>query len=272
VGSTLANFQTDQAEGLRRMLGASKPRVFTFLSSTLNSEKSAMLINLGASLHRAGSNVLVLDACDSEQSVSGLLGVPQHKTILDGAYLQRNIHEAVRQMPQGFSLATLMRESKKRGASTQLSDHERDLLNTAFASLLTRSDIALVDAELDSRDLLPAPILAEAHIVIQMSTSAESIKNAYALIKRLGAQLGRRPFGMLVTGANEKDGAQVFSNIALAASQYLGLDITSFGCVPPDDSLTQAVKLRRSVVEAFPMSKSSAAFRRIAEQFSTAVA
>lgn len=231
-----------------------------------------MLINLGASLQRAGSNVLVIDACDSEQSVSALLGVPQNRTILDGACLKRNIHEAVRQMPQGFSLATLMRDPKRQAAQSGLSDRDRDLLNTAFTTLLTKSDVVLVDAELDDRNLLPVPMMSDAHIVVQLSTSPDSIKNAYALIKRLGSQLGRRPFGMIVTGADEIEGAKVFSNMALAASRYLGLELTSFGCVPPDDSIVQAVKLRRSVVEAFPMSKSSAAFRRIAEQFSMAAA
>lgn len=254
------------------MLGAATPRVFTFLSHTLNREKSSMLINLGASLHRAGSNVLVMDACNSEQSVSALLGVPQIRTVLDGACLKRNIHEAVRPMPQGFSLATLMRETSQEVSPKVLSDRERSLLDTAFKTLLMKSDIVLVDAELDARDMLPVPLMSDAHIVVQLSTSPDSIKNAYALIKRLGAQLGRRPFGMIVTGASELEGAKVFANMAQAASRYLGLELTSFGCVPPDDSIGQAVKLRRSVVEAFPMSKSSAAFRRIAEQFSMAAA
>ena len=53
---TLANFDFDQAEGLRRMLAGPKPRIVTFLSATPQDDKGAMLVNLGASLARAGND------------------------------------------------------------------------------------------------------------------------------------------------------------------------------------------------------------------------
>lgn len=253
------------------MLGGSKPRVFSFLSSTSSSEKSAMLLNLGASLHRAGSSVLVLDAYNNQQSVSSLLGVNQNKTILDSVRLTKNTLDVVKQMPQGFSVATLMRDFKLEKIQNLISDKDRVLLNKAFAELSSGYDIILVDAILDENDMLSVPAMADAHIVVQLSPNSESIKNAYMIIKRLGAQLGRRPFSLIVTGANEKDGALIFDNMAKVATRYLAIEITSFGCIPVDESIKRAVNLKRSVVEAFPMAKASVAFRRIAEQFSTAV-
>ncbi|MES2741947.1 MAG: antiactivator of flagellar biosynthesis FleN protein, partial [Pseudomonadota bacterium] len=50
-------FDFDQAEGLRRMLAGPTPRVVTFLSATPQDDKGAMLVNLGASLARAGNDV-----------------------------------------------------------------------------------------------------------------------------------------------------------------------------------------------------------------------
>jgi Mrp family chromosome partitioning ATPase len=61
----LANFDFDQAEGLRRMLAKPAPRIVTFLSATPDHDKGAMLVNLGASLARTGNDVLLLDACAS---------------------------------------------------------------------------------------------------------------------------------------------------------------------------------------------------------------
>jgi flagellar biosynthesis protein FlhG len=58
----LANFDFDQAEGLRRMLAGPKPRIVTFLSATPEDDKGAMLVNLGASLARAGNDVMIVDA------------------------------------------------------------------------------------------------------------------------------------------------------------------------------------------------------------------
>ena len=46
----LANFDFDQAEGLRRMLAGPRPRIVTFLSASPQDDKGTMLVNLGASL------------------------------------------------------------------------------------------------------------------------------------------------------------------------------------------------------------------------------
>ena len=263
----MASFQSDQAEGLRRLLGPAKPKIFAFLSSTSGSEKSVMLMNLGASLNNVGSNALIIDSVPSQASVSSMLGVPQNRTLLDGVRLGKNIQDGVRQVSQGFSLATLMRDQQRGG----LSDRDKDLLDMAIRNLAKSNDVLLVDVELENDDSLPVPILCDAHIVIQLSTTAESIKNAYVLIKRIGNQLGRRPFSLLFTSASDKDGAHVFDNMARAATRYLAIQISSFGCVPDDESINKAVRLKRSVVEAFPMAQSAAAFRRIAQQVSEAV-
>ena len=58
----MANFDFDQAEGLRRMLAGPKPRIDTFLCATPDDDKGAMLVNLAASMARAGNDVLVVDA------------------------------------------------------------------------------------------------------------------------------------------------------------------------------------------------------------------
>ena len=70
----MANFDFDQAEGLRRMLAGPKPRIVTFLSACQQDDKGAMLVNLGASLARAGNDVLIVDACQTEYGVAQLRG------------------------------------------------------------------------------------------------------------------------------------------------------------------------------------------------------
>jgi len=66
----LANFDFDQAEGLRRMLAGPKPRIVSFLSACPQDDKGAMLVNLGASLARAGNDVIIVDACEHEYGVT----------------------------------------------------------------------------------------------------------------------------------------------------------------------------------------------------------
>jgi flagellar biosynthesis protein FlhG len=103
----LASFECDQAEGLRRMLAGPKPRIFTFLSATSVAEKSTMLVNLGASLAAGGSDVVLLDACASQDGIARRMGMEPHATLLDVARQQRALDQTVQPMPQGFRLVSL---------------------------------------------------------------------------------------------------------------------------------------------------------------------
>src|SRR3990167_1854851 len=89
----LASFDFDQAEGLRRMLAGSKPRVFTFLSATSDEDKSAMLVNLGASLARVGSAVLLLDASAGSRGVASRLDAARGATLVQVARRERTLDE-----------------------------------------------------------------------------------------------------------------------------------------------------------------------------------
>lgn len=260
----MASFECDQAEGLRRMLAGPRPRIFTFLSATSAAEKSAMLINLSASLATGGSNVVLLDACASNAGITHRIGLEMQATLLDVARQERALNQVVRAMPQGFGLASLTRGSLR--AATCDADQLRRLSN-AFGVFAAQADVLVVDAELDESGNFPFPGMADSDIVVQVAPGAASIKHAYALIKRLNAQVGRRPFGILVTGANEQEAGAIYRNMAQAASRYLAVQLHSVGSVPPDEYMTRAARLGRAVTDAFPLAIASVAFRRLAEHF-----
>jgi len=137
----------------------------------------------------------------------------------------------------------------------------------AFDLLAASADIVMVDAELGQDDNFPIAALADSEIVVQVANSPESIKNAYAIIKRIAGQLGRRPFNVLVTGASEKEAQLVYQNMAQAANRYLAVRLHSVGSVPADDHMKRAMRLGRTVVDAFPLAGASVAFRRLAGRF-----
>ncbi len=246
------------------MLAGPRPRIFTFLSATSGEEKSAMLVNLGASLVRAGSEVLLLDASTSAAGVAARLGAARGATLLEVARQERALNEVVQAMPQGFGVARLTHGTLR--SAIQNSAQARRLANT-FGVLAKQSDIVVIDAALDEDDAFPIPAMASGEIVVQVSSSAASIKSAYSIIKRLNNQLGRRPFSVLVTGASDKEAQVVYENMARAASRYLALQLTSMGSVPADEHLKRAARLGRSVIDAFPLAGASVAFRRLAGRF-----
>lgn len=256
----MANFDFDQAEGLRRMLAGPKPRIVTFLAATAADDKGAMLVNLAASLARAGNDVVVVDACSD--GVAHRLGVAADVALLDVARQECGLNQAMRAVPQGFSVARMARSAK-----TRLGADDARRLAATFAVLVKQSGMVIVDGEFGPDDRFPVPLMDSAEIVVQVGTSAASITAAYALIKRLSQQLGRRPFGILVTGASEAEAKVVYDNMSSAASRYLAVQLTSMGSVPADEYLQRAARLGRAVVDAFPLAGASVAFRQLAGRF-----
>ena len=256
----MANFDFDQAEGLRRMLAGPKPRIVTFLSATPQDDKGAMLVNLGASLAHAGSDVLLVDACERGQGIARRLGIDGAPSLLSVARQECALNQVIHQAPQGFGVVGMLH-----GGSVDADDARR--MAKTFDVLVKQSGIVMVDGELADDDSLPLPVMAASEIVVQVSTSAASITNAYTLIKRLSQQYGRRPFGILVTNASETEAKVVYDNMATAASRYLAVQLTSMGSVPADEHLHRAARLGRSVVDAFPLAGASVAFRRLAGRF-----
>jgi flagellar biosynthesis protein FlhG len=258
----LASFDFDQAEGLRRMLAGPKPRIVTFLSATPQDDKGAMLVNLGASLAQSGNDVLIVDACERDYGVAQRLGVDHGPGLLQVARQECALNQVIHPVPQGFSVVKM--------SPGRTADETRRLAK-AFDVLVKQSagSIVIVDGELGMDDGFPVPIMASSEIVVQVSTGATSITNAYALIKRLSQNLGRRPFGILVTGATEAEAKVVYDNMSLAATRYLAVTLSSMGAVPADEYLQRAARLGRAVVDAFPLAGASVAFRRLAGRFAT---
>lgn len=257
----LASFDFDQAEGLRRMLAGPKPRIVTFLSATPQDDKGAMLVNLGASLAQSGNDVMIVDACTRDYGVAQRLGVDRGPGLLQVARQECALNQVIHPVPQGFSVATMAR------TAPASADEARRLAKTFDVLVKQAGSIVMVDGEFGDDDTFPVPIMATSEIVVQVSTSAASITNAYALIKRLSQHLGRRPFGILVTGATEAEAKVVYDNMSSAATRYLAVTLSSMGSVPADEYLHRAARLGRAVVDAFPLAGASVAFRRLAGRF-----
>ena len=139
----MANFDFDQAEGLRRMLAGPKPRIVTFLSATPQDDKGAMLVNLGASLARAGNDVVLVDACASAHGVASRLGIDNGASLLNVARQECALNEVIHAVPQGFNVVSMTRGEPRNGPQ------EARRLAKAFDVLAAQAGIVLVDGEFD---------------------------------------------------------------------------------------------------------------------------
>jgi flagellar biosynthesis protein FlhG len=258
----LAKREFDQAEGLRRMLAAPKPQLVSVLSAVNATETNALLLNLCASLAQAGNSVLLVEA-RSKPGVSLAVPGAEAPSLLQAVRKQCTPAQAVRTLPQGFSIACLTRSISQ----ALLPDAEKCRLAMLFDAMATEADITVLDTDWSGESGLLLSAMAAGDIVVQVGDSAHSIKEAYSLVKRVSGCMGRRPVGVLVTGVNEARERVVFDNMAQASRRYLALELQSLGSVPRDDHLARANKLGRSVIDAFPLARASVAFRKLASRF-----
>ncbi|NNM82088.1 MAG: P-loop NTPase [Burkholderiales bacterium] len=248
----MAEFATDQADGLRKLFGRDSIRIATLTSPDSGVGKSISVANLAVALASAGKNVLVLDENAGEGNVCSLFGLREKPDLLDAGGV--GLDQLLVEGPCGISILKAVR----RPAGEEMRGMLIDRIGHAS------HDVLLVDAAPGSPgNLLPS---SSQEMIVVLSTEVSSITSAYALIKKMHLSQGTRRFRVLVSRA--KNGAEaraIFDNMAQVAMRYLAITLNYMGHVPEDDALRHAVRLKKPVLEAFPMSASGSCFRSMAD-------
>ncbi len=258
----LDNRGLDQAEGLRRILGAQQPRRLAVLSAVGAAQKNAVLLNLAAALVNAGSEVQLLDASQTSTGIASHAFPVLSSCLLSAAQRAQGHEQAVREQAPGIRLAQLSRLPLK----GSLQAEELGLLSQLLRTLKPDSNYWLIDVELEQDDPFVLPEIAQSELLVLTSTAPSSIKRAYSQLKALQARLDRRPCYLLVVGATAQQAELVQQNMGQAASRYLEISLTSLGSIPADEQLLQAESMGRALVSSQPKAEASVAFRRMATQ------
>lgn len=126
-------------------------------------------------------------------------------------------------------------------------------------------DIVLVDAP--SRGPDPGSWIEQTEIVIVLVPDPDSIKAGYSLLKQLHSQYGIGSFHVLLNQVTDSAaGTSIARNFSDAAGRFLGVSVHNLGHIPHDPQLERAARLRKSVVEAFPIAESARQFRQMADK------
>lgn len=250
----------DQAAGLRQMMTGQHPKIISVLSATLEQHQPRLISNLAASLSQQDNDVLVVQAAKVDLAHYGVKTLP---ALSDVASRKLAIDHSVKSSKFGFLTTRL---HAKQVGKRALTDRADTALNQTFENLSSLFEVVLVDASLDNNHQLPLETLNEHAVLIQLSSDAASIKEAYTLIKKIYNQLGRRAFGIIVSDATDEEAATTFRNISQVAKNYMQVELEFFGAIPNDKQLSKATKLNRVVVDAFPLAKAAKAFKTLAQR------
>ncbi|MFP5410011.1 MAG: P-loop NTPase [Gammaproteobacteria bacterium] len=256
-------FFSDQAAGLRALLGQNGFQVITVMSGQPGAGKTAATVNLAVALARSGRDVLVIDQDRHGRGAAAMLGLTPRYDVADVLAGRCPLNALIMSGPDNVQVLPLGGGFGRLG---KLSERDQEWLAQGFNRLQCGVDVVLVDMEeATDPDALPLG-LAASEIMVVLPPGNAAITQGYTLVKRLVQNFGKRRFRLLLNRMASADEAQaVAHNFAYTAERYLGVTVDYLGYIPMDERLARAGDMRTSVVEAFPVAQSTSQFRKLAE-------
>lgn len=261
----MAENSQDQAAGLRRQLNPPRPvKVIAIASGKGGVGKTNVTVNLGVAMASQGKEVVLLDADLGLANIDVMLGLhPQFNLlhVLDGS---KSLRDIIVEGPAGLKIIPAASGVQK---MAELSTAEHAGMIQAFSEMDQHIDVLLIDSAAGIADSVVSFSKAAQEVIVVVCDEPASITDAYALIKLLSREHGVERFHVIANMSRSvQEGRELFDKIALVCERFLDVTLDFMGIVPFDDDLRSAVKKQRSVVDAYPRSKSATAFAHLAKK------
>jgi flagellar biosynthesis protein FlhG len=255
---------TDQAEGLRRMLGRQNPRVITLVSGGKGTGKTTVALNLATALSASGRSVLLLDENYGGLNAAAMLGARTTVDLNDAIHGGRQLEQCLLPGPEGLMVLPAGRGVQ---ALPSIDDAGRERLTEGFARIGATLDFIVVDTAPGAASRLLPLAHPEQESILVAGADAARQTEAYGMVKLLQRDLNRKRLSLLVSMvATDAEGQLAFRNVAAVAQRYLKSEVNPLGSVSRDRRAGDAIRAGRPLVEMFPHAPASNQFRAVARQ------
>ncbi|WP_410497430.1 MinD/ParA family protein [Chitinibacter sp. S2-10] len=255
----------DQAAGLRQMVTPSRCRSISLCGGRGDSGTTTLTINLATALAACQRQVLILDESIDEQNISSRLQLKPSFTLDHVLRHEARLTDCLIDSANGFQLLSVACGPE---LIAELNVADQRWLADQFETLTENIDYLLLDTRQTGSNGLPNLSLAADDVIIVLSNHAESLTDAYAIIKQLAQEYARRNFRVLVNRVETLNEAlALFERLNSVCEQFLGesLQLKLLGYVPEDQKLNRATHLGTTVIDAFPDTQASIALEQIAD-------
>ena len=226
--------------------------------------KSNVSVNLAVALAERNSRVVLMDADLGLANLDVLLGIKPRQTLDDVISGRCTLDEVLVDGPAGVKVVPA---SSGIARMTRLSPAEQGGLVQAFSGLRQQVDYLLIDTAAGIGDAVGTFLSAAQNVLVVVCDEPTSITDAYALIKVLHAQYRISAFRVLPNMVRDRaDGEQLFAKLQRVTDRFLDVQLSFAGAIPMDENLRRAVKRQRALVDLYPSSKASLAFKRLATE------
>ncbi len=255
---------TDQAAGLRRMAKQKPVQVIAVASGKGGVGKTNVSVNLSLALVESGKDVLLLDADLGLANVDLLLGLHSEYNLSHVITGERTLEEVIVEGPEGLKIIPAASGTQM---MSELSPSQHAGVIRAFSELSTPIDVLMVDAAAGISDSVISFTKASNEVIVVVCDEPTSLTDAYALMKVLNTDHGVQRFNILANSVRSpKEGLNLFAKLSRVTDHYLDVTLDYMGAVPYDEYLIKAVKKQRAVMQSYPQSPASLAFRKLAKK------
>ena len=260
----LAPNSIDQAAGLRRMTKPRPVKVIAVTSGKGGVGKTNVSVNLGIGMAQLGKQVLLMDADLGLANVDVMLGLHPKYNLSHVIKGERRLDEVVVEGPEGIRIVPAASGLQ---AMAELPPSQHAGVIRAFSELQFPVDVLLIDTAAGVSDSVISFTKAAQEVIVVICDEPASITDAYAMIKLLSRDYGTHRFRVLANMVpSVQAGRELFRKFVTVTDRYLDVALDFMGMIPQDEYLRKAIQKQKAVIQAYPRSKSSLAFKKIAER------
>lgn len=230
--------------------------------------KTFVSANLAASLARRGNRVLVIDADLGLANLDVVLNLHPKVTLHDVFEGKASLQEAIVKTSGNFHV--LMAGSGLVEYS-RMTGEMRDGFARLMQGVLPKFDVVLLDTGAGISDVVLYAVSLASEILVVATPEPTSRADAYATIKVLASQQGRRTIRVAVNQTvNPGDGRSITLQLQQVVSRFVASEpgqevrLVHMGDIPADPSVKQAVMRRALLAQLFPGCPAALAIQQLA--------
>jgi len=224
--------------------------------------KTAVVANIGVSLAKRGSKVLILDADLGLANIDVVFGLTPPYNLNHFFSGEKDLGSIMVQGPHGLRILPA-------GSGLQSFIHlDSELklkLLDGLDSLEIEFDFVLIDTEAGISENVTYFSTAAQEILLVTTPDPTAITDVYALMKLLFTRYHEKHFNLVVNMVKDEDEAlEVYRKLSIVANRYLDISIDYFGSIPFNRLMAESIRKQQVMVEFYPQSDTSQAFANLA--------
>lgn len=263
----------DQAQGLRTMqkniinpnqIQNSRVKVITVTGGKGGVGKSNVSLNLAVSLAAQCKKVMLLDADLGLANIDVMLGLRVEKNLFNVLNGECSLDDIIIRGP--YDLMILPATSGTL-SMVELTPVQHASIIRAFSDLKSQIDVLIVDTAAGISNMVLSFARAAQDILVVVCDEPTSVTDAYALMKILSKDYGVFKFKVVANMVRTmREGQELFVKLTKVTERFLDASLELVSCIPYDPNVKLAVRRQQVIVDAFPKSPASIAFKALASR------